>query len=264
MDIATEAIVCAALSHGEHGAVVRLLTPGHGLLSGYVRGGRSRKLRPVIQPGNLVQAHLRSRVDEQLAAATVELVASRAGLAGTRIGAAALGWLSALVAQTLPEGMPYPQVFSGLSSLLEHLERDPSPWRATAEIARFELLLLAQLGFGLDLGSCAATGATSGLSFVSPKSARAVSAVAGAPYAGKLLPLPRFLADPSAEPAGWPDVLASLTTTGYFIERHLLGPGHRLLPARDRLLDAVRRTASAGASAAEPGERGPAARVEDV
>lgn len=240
MHLAVHALILTALAHGEHGAVVRFLTPADGVQAGYVRGGRSRKLRPVLQPGNVVMVDLRSRVDEQLAAATVELVTSRAGLAFDRTSAAATEWLTTLTAATLGEGQAQPRLHAALDALCAAMAAGASPLQAAAGVARYELLLLAELGFGLDLDSCAATGTRDNLAFVSPRSAQAVSATAGAPYRSKLLPLPALLRDTSAA-LGLDDVLAALTTTGWFVERELLsGRAAALAPARARLVEIVR------------------------
>jgi len=240
MDLTVEAIVCAVLGHGENGAVVRLLTPADGLVAGYVRGGRSRRLRPALQPGNLVQAHLKSRVEDQLAAATVELTRSRAPLALERLSAAAVEWATSLAAATLPEGIPYPALHGALGGLLDVMDHADDPRLWMAALVRYELLLLRELGFGLDLSECAATGATDDLAFVSPKSSKAVSRTAGAPYAGRLLPLPAFLLG-SGETPGWRDIADGLRTTGWFLERDVLNAGRRaeILPARERLAGRV-------------------------
>jgi len=230
------ALVLTALSHGEHGAVVRFLTPADGMHAGYVRGGRSRKLRPVLQPGNIVAVDLRARVETQLAAATVELVTSRAGLAFDRLTAAITEYLSTLTAALLDEGTPAPRLYAALDALLSAMTAGTSPEQAAAGVARYELLLLAERGFGLDLDSCAATGARDNLVFVSPRSAQAVSAGAGAPYAAKLLPLPALLGDPRAA-ADWLGIQDALRTTGWFVERDLLiGAATTLRPARARLV----------------------------
>lgn len=243
MHIATEAIVCAVLAHGEHGAIARLLTPADGMQPGYVRGGRSRRLRPVLLPGNIVAADLRARADTQLAALTVELVRSRAGLLGEPLAAAAIAWIAALTATTLPEAQPYPAIHAALDGLLGAIEAAGSARGWAAALARYELLLLGELGFGLDLASCAATGARDDLAYVSPRTGRAVSGGAGAPHAGRLFALPPFLAAGGA--AEWEDILAGLRITGHFIERDLLGERRAtILPARARLLD---RLARAGA-----------------
>lgn len=243
MNIDTEAVLCAVLPHGEHGAIVRALTSGHGLLSGYVRGGRGRRLRPVLQPGNGVAAVFRARVDEQLPSLTVELVRSRALLALDALSAAALEWLTGFVAATLPEGLPYPAVHAGLEALLDRMAGEPS-LRWAAELVRFEVLLLAELGFGLDLAVCVATGEpaeTADLTHVSPRSGGAVSRVAAAPYVEKLLPLPAFLL--GGVTPSWPDIADGLRLTGFFLERDLIeGRARGLLPLRSRLLALVLRS----------------------
>ena len=234
MNLETEAIVVALLPHGEHGAIARLLTREHGLVAGYVRGGRSRRLRPVLGVGNRVAAALRSRVDEQLAALTVELTRSRATLAFDARTAAALDWIAALAATTLPEAQAYPAIHDALDALLDAMERAPAG-RWLADLARFELTMLAELGFGLDLTQCAATGATTDLAYVSPRSSTAVSRAAGAAYAAKLLPLPPLLL--TLDPAPLADIADALVTTGHFLRRDLLdGPRARILPARERLV----------------------------
>lgn len=148
MIVAGEAIVLAARAHGEHGAILRALTPAAGLQAGYVRGGRSRRLRPVLSAGNLVQAEFRARTEEQLAAATVELVRSRAPLLGEPLPAAAIDWVCALTAAALPEGYPCPAVYAGLSALLDAIEHAPSARGWAVALVRYERLLLAELGYG--------------------------------------------------------------------------------------------------------------------
>jgi DNA repair protein RecO (recombination protein O) len=152
MLIATPAIIVAVRPHGEHGAIVRALTPDDGLQVGYVRGGRSRRLRPVLVPGNLVEAEFRARVEEQLAAATVELAHSRAPLLSEPLPAAAIEWVTALVAASLPEGQPYPRLYEGLSGLLDAIEHAPSARGWLGGLVRFEQLVLAELGYGLVAG----------------------------------------------------------------------------------------------------------------
>jgi DNA repair protein RecO (recombination protein O) len=240
MNLTDEAIVCSVLGHGEHGAVARLLTPSAGLAAGYVRGGRSKKMRPILQPGNLVQATLRSRVDEQLPAATLELVRSRAPLTLDRLGAAAIDWITALTASTLAEGVQYPQVYTALSGLLDVMDHADDPRLWMAGLVRYELLLLERVGFGLDLSECAATGSREDLAYVSPKSSKAVSRGAGAPYAGRLLPLPAFLRGTGGSPS-WDEIADGLRTTGYFLERDVMTGNWRrqALAARERLVNRV-------------------------
>ena len=242
MRITTPGIVVALRPHGEHGAIVRLMTPGHGLQAGYVRGARGRRLRPVLVPGNQVEANLAARTDAQLAQATVELVHSRAPLLAEPLPAAAIDWACALTATALPESQPYPRLYEALDGLLAAVEAAPAASGWGAALVRYELLMLAELGFGLDLASCAASGATDGLVAVSPRSGRAVSAAEAAPYAGKLLALPRFVRDGGG--ASWPETLDGLALTGHFVARDLVSD--RSAPvgeARVRLIERLRRAA---------------------
>jgi DNA repair protein RecO (recombination protein O) len=152
MHLETKAIICAVRVHGEHGAIVRALTPDEGLQAGYVRGGKSRRLRPVLMPGNLVQADFRARTDEQLAHLSVEPIRSRAFVLSEPLAAAGIEWATALTAAALPEGQPYPALFEGLDGLLGAIEAAPSARGWAGAVVRYELLLLAELGFGLDDG----------------------------------------------------------------------------------------------------------------
>lgn len=237
MELNAPAIVCSVLPNGENGAVVRFLTAS-GLVAGYVPGGRGRRMRPVLQPGNGVALRLRSRVETQLASATVELTRSRVGLAAERLPGAALEWLTSLTATVLDEGQPAPRLFAALDGLLEAMLLGASVDRWLAGVVRYELLLLAELGFGLDLSACAATGAPAAeadLTFVSPKSSQGVGRAAGLPYAAKLLPLPDFMrgGDGASNRA---DNVDGLRTTGWFLTRDVLtGRAAMLLPARARL-----------------------------
>lgn len=236
----TPAIVCALRHHGEHGAIARLLTPGHGMTAGYVRGGRSRAMRPVLLPGNQVKAEFRARTDEQLASLTVELSHSRAPLLAEPLPAAAIDWACALTATALPEAIPYPMLYEALDGLLTAIEAAPAARGWAVALVRYELLMLAELGFGLDLTRCAATGATSDLAFVSPRSAAAVSVAGAAGYESRLLPLPPFLL--KSGPAEWDDILAGLALTGFFLERSVLTDRRiDILAARGRLVDRLKR-----------------------
>ncbi|HEU5285029.1 MAG TPA: DNA repair protein RecO [Sphingomicrobium sp.] len=240
MRIDVPAIVCALRAHGEHGAVVRLLTAEHGLQAAYVRGARGRRMRPVLIAGNLVAATLSARTDSQLPQASVELVHSRAPLLGEPLPAAAIEWATALTATALPEGQPYPRLYSALDALLTAIEAAPSASGWGAALVRYELLLLAELGFGLDLETCAVTGTKDDLVAVSPGSGRAVSAAQAEPYAGKLLPLPRFVREGGA--ASWTDIAHGLDLTGHFLMRDLLTQKSVVLgEARERLVDRLRR-----------------------
>jgi DNA repair protein RecO (recombination protein O) len=240
MRVDTPAIVCALRSHGEHGAVVRLMTPDHGLQAAYVRGARGRRMRPVLMAGNVVQAHLAARTDTQLPQATIELVHSRGPLLSEPLPAAAIEWATVLTATALPEGQPFPRLYLALEGLLDAIEAAPSASGWGAALVRYELLLLAELGFGLDLDRCAVTGGNDNLVAVSPKSGRAVSGAEAEPYAGKLLPLPRFVRESGS--ASWREIGEGLDLTGHFLLRDVLADrAHPIGDARERLVERLRR-----------------------
>ena len=150
MRLETEAIVCSLISHGEHGAVVRLLTPADGLVAAYVRGGRGRRMRPVLIPGNLVAAQLRSRSESQLPQATLELSHSRAPMLSEALASAAIEWVTVLVAAALPERQPYPRIYQALQGLLDAVEAAPSASGWGAALATFEMLVISELGYGRE------------------------------------------------------------------------------------------------------------------
>jgi len=236
----TQAIVCALRNHGEHGAIVRMMTPEQGLLAAYVRGARGRRMRPVLMAGNVVQAQLSARTETQLPQAAIELLHSRGPLLSEPLPAAAIDWATVLTATALPEGQPYPRLYQALEGLLDAIEAAPSAAGWGAALVRYELLLLAELGFGLDLDRCAVTGGNDNLVAVSPKSGRAVSAAEAERYVGKLLPLPRFVRE--GGPASWPEIVAGLNLTGHFLLRDLLTDRARpIAEARERLVERLRR-----------------------
>ncbi len=239
--LTADAIVCAVRAHGEHGAILRALTQEAGLVAGYVRGGRSRRLRPILIPGNLVALELRARTEEQLGGATVELLQSRAPLLAEPLAAASIDWATSLTAATLPESQPYPALHAALSALLDAIGVAPSARQWAAALARYELLLLAELGFGLDLEQCVVTGALDDLAFVSPKSGGAVSIGVAQGYEGRLFRLPPFLRGLDASPS-MADVLDALAVTGHFLARDVLdGRNRDLLTVRERLIDRLGR-----------------------
>src|SRR5437773_2197344 len=240
MRITTPAIVCALRTHGENGAVVRLMTPEHGLQAAYVRGARGRRMRPVLIAGNVVEAQLSARTETQLPQAAVELVHSRGPLLSEPLPATAIEWATVLTATALPEGQPYPRLYQALEGLLDAIEAAPSASGWGAALVRYELLLLAKLGFGLDLDRCAISGSNDNLVAVSPKSGRAVSAAEAEPYAGKLLPLPPFVREGGG--ASWEEIAQGLDLTGHFLLRDVLTDRARpIAEARERLVDRLRR-----------------------
>jgi DNA repair protein RecO (recombination protein O) len=236
----TSAIVCALRGHGEHGAIVRLMTPEQGLIAAYVRGARGRRMRPVLMAGNVVQAQLSARTETQLPQAVIELVHSRAPLLSEPLPAAGIEWATVLTATSLPEGQPYPRLYQALGGLLDAIEAAPSAVDWGSALVRYELLLLAELGFGLDLERCAVSGTNDNLVAVSPKSGRAVSAGEAEPYAGKLLPLPAFVRGGGA--STWPEIAQGLELTGHFLMRDVVTDRMRpIAEARDRLVERLRR-----------------------
>lgn len=244
MRLSSEAILLSVRAHGEHDAIVRVLTPGDGVRPGYVRGGRSRRLRPILMPGNVIAVELRARTEEQLAHLNPELVRSRAPLLGEPLAAAAVEWATVLTAAALPEAQPYPALYAGLSGLLEALEAAPSARGWGAALVRYELLLLGELGFGLDLTECAVTGIADDLAFVSPRSGRAVSRAGAGEYRERLFPLPAFLSQ-GGPGSGWDEIVAGLRITGHFIARDVLIDRQAdLLASRGRLLDRLQRLTS--------------------
>jgi DNA repair protein RecO (recombination protein O) len=232
--------VCAARHHGEHGVIARLMTPANGLVAGYVRGGRSRRIRPVLSPGNLVQAEFRARTDEQLASLAVEPIHSRAPLLGEPLPAAAIDWVSALTAVALPEENGYPALYQALDGVLAAVEAAPAARGWAAALVRYELLVLSELGFGLDLSGCTVSGRNDDLAYVSPKSATAVSRSAAIGYEARLLPLPSFLIHGGS--ADWDAILDGFRLTGHFLERNILNDRRAdVLAARERLLERLKR-----------------------
>jgi DNA repair protein RecO (recombination protein O) len=238
-----EGIVLGVKRHGEANAILELMTRAHGRHLGLVRGGASSRLRPVLQPGNRVSSTWRARLDEHLGHYVVEGLDARAAsflpvphaLYGTTHLAA--------LCRLLPERDPHPQIHAALEEVLDGLlDRR----RAGAGVVRFELLLLAELGFGLDLSTCAASGAEDDLVYVSPKSGRAVSRQAGEPWKDRLLLLPAFLREAVAGDPSPQDVADGFVLTGFFLARHVLEPrGLSLADARASFIAALEHDARA-------------------
>lgn len=215
-----EGIVIGVKRHGEASAILELMTREHGRHLGLVRGGFGSRLKPVLQPGNSVNAAWRARLDEHLGNYTVEGLHLRAAsYFSTPHAVYGVTHLAALM-RLLPERDPHAGLYEALDRILGHLE---DAGVAAPMVVRFELQLLSELGFGLDLDRCAATGASGDLIYVSPKSGRAVSRIAGEPWADKMLRLPVFLRESGALAAG-SDVADGFALTGYFLTRHALEP----------------------------------------
>ncbi len=239
MDWTDDAFVLSARAHGETSAIVDLLTREHGRHKGLVRGGRGKTKRGLLQPGNKVAATWRARLAEHLGTCTLEMLEPRAArLMDDPFRLAGLSSLCAMAAGVLPEREPHGPVFDGFRAALDALEAAPEGTLAWAPVlVRWELGLLTELGFGLDLGHCAASGVADELVYVSPKSGRAVSREAGQAYKEKLLALPEFLLGNGAVADGQA-VCDGLALTGYFLDRHIFQPqGKRLPPARQRLAE---------------------------
>ena len=205
MHLRTEALILAVRHHGEHGAIVRALTPADGLQAGYVRGGRSSRIRPILQPANRVIGEWRARTEEQLASLTVELVTSRAPLYAEPLPALALDWVTALTAAALPEAQPYPRLYSAIDGTIAAVEAAPAARGWALALARYELLLLAELGYGFER---------------------------------ELLPP----ALSSGVAPDWPDILAALALTGEALAAQILVERRAVtLDARARLIARLKR-----------------------
>jgi DNA repair protein RecO (recombination protein O) len=243
MEWRDEGIVIGTRRHGETSVILEMMTPAHGRHLGLVRGGRSRKFQPVLQPGNRLQLLWRARLDEHLGLFLVEPLELNA--ARLFESATAIYGMQTLAAhlRLLPERDPHPGLFEALELIVGHLE-EPMP--AAELIVMFELLLLEELGFGLDLSKCAATGSREDLVYVSPKSGRAVSREAGAPWHDKLLPLPAFVRGGSGIRAEPGDIEDALRLTGYFLDRHVYEPrGLKEPEARSGFIAALQRSVAA-------------------
>ena len=227
MDWTDLGLVIGARPFGESAVILELMTRNHGRHLGLVHGGRSRTLRPLLQPGNLLHAVWRARLDEQLGSYTIESERLHAAaLLGSPMALAGLGAMTRHL-RSLPERDPHPGLFEAAAALVVSLsDRDSAP----AAFVRFELQLLTELGFGLDLSCCAATGTDEDLVFVSPRTGRAVSREAGEPYRTKLLPLPAFLLGPDHQKPEPKEVTAGLRLTGHFLLGYLYGPKGQELP----------------------------------
>jgi DNA repair protein RecO (recombination protein O) len=226
-------LVLAVRPHGETSAIIEILTPGRGRHAGLVRGGRSRSMRPILQPGNRVHVTWRARLSEHLGNFSVEGDELAAGaVMEDRLALAGLNSACAMAVACLPERETHTPVYDGFQVLISALD-DPDIWPAL--YVRWEAGLLADLGYGLDLDKCAVTGEVDELSHVSPRTGRAVCREEAEPYAAKLLELPGFMMGSGEIEPG--DIGSGLALTGYFLERRVLWQVDRQLPeARDRLI----------------------------
>jgi len=240
MDWTNQAIVLGARKQGEGSLIVTLLTRTQGRQRGLVRGGAKSRQRGAYEPGTLVTASWRARLEEHLGHLTIDPGTSYvAGLLDDPLRLGCLEAAVSLAELTLPEREPHPAAFDGLVRLLGHLDRDDG--YAAAHL-HWELDLLTELGYGLDLTVCAVTGATDALAWVSPRTGRAVSKAAGFAYRDKLLSLPRLLGGLGRDGSDIEDLLDGLTLTAHFLERQALAPrGQGLPPARTRYVDRIGR-----------------------
>ena len=242
MEFEDDAFVLAARAHGEAGAIVELLTASHGKWAAHVAGGASRRMKPFLQAGAQVVVRYRARVADQLGSATLEPVGEGpAALFDDALALSGLAAAAAVAAGALPEREPHPGAYLAFAALSQALA-GIDDWPAV--FVRFEAGLLQELGFGLDLSRCAATGVTDDLVYVSPRTGRAVSRAAGQPYHERMLGLPPFLLSAQSRLAPG-DIGAGLTLTAHFLEQFIFNPLNRPLPpARlwlvDRLSDAGR------------------------
>jgi DNA repair protein RecO (recombination protein O) len=239
MEWTDDGIVLGVRRHGESSAIVELLTREHGRHLGLVRGGASMRMRPLLQPGNGVRAVWRARLDEHLGTYAIEGMRLRAATLLT-VSHAAYGVTHlAALARLLPERDPHEDIYEMLERTLDDFD---DAGGAAVHVVRFELAMLAELGFGLDLHNCAATGETTDLIYVSPKSGAAVSRTAGEPWRDKLLRLPSFLREGDDHGPNWSDqdILDGFQITGRFLLRHVLEPrGQGHSDARDGFINAV-------------------------
>ena len=244
MDWTDRGIVLSARKHGENAIILSLLTEAHGRHMGLVRGGTSRKVRGIYEPGNLLDAHWRARLEDHLGSYACELAhAHAAQILDDPLRLAGLSSLCAVIETALPEREAHAALYRDTLDLIEHL--GDAHWLEA--YVRFEVALLREMGFGLDLTTCAATGRNDTLIYVSPRSGCAVSAAAGEPYRDKLLALPQFLVagDDAVVPIG--HIVEGLRLTGYFLDRsifvHSQAVGHSgTPPARERFIERVRRS----------------------
>lgn len=224
MEWRDQGILLSVRRHGESSAIIEVLTPDHGRHSGLVRGGAGKAQAPVLQPGAQLSLEWNARLADHLGHFRVEPIRARAAaIMADRNALGALNAVSALLVRLLPEREPNPEIYAATLALVDALGAADPRW--PVRYALWELTLLDALGFGLDLGSCASTGTREDLVYVSPRSGRAVSRAAGAPYAERLLPLPQFLLG-GRPAAGIGEVRQALRLTGHFLE-------NRVCPAFD-------------------------------
>lgn len=238
MEWRDEGVLLSMRRHGESAAIIEVFTAAHGRHAGVVRGGASRKVAPILQPGAQLAVEWRARLDDHIGTYTVDPLRSRAAVLDDRLALAGLNAICAMVRVSLPEREPHAGLWRATVALLDTLTTT-TDW--PARYLRWEMLLLDELGFGLDLSVCAVTGARDGLAFVSPRTGRAVSRAGAGEWADRLFPLPDCLMGQG--PATPAELMRGLAITGHFLTRELTPAlNHRPLPeARARLLDLISR-----------------------
>jgi DNA repair protein RecO (recombination protein O) len=249
MEWRDEGIILGTRRHGETSAILEVMTGGHGRHLGLVRGGRGRRMQPLLQPGNRVELSWRARLDEHLGIFQVEpLELNAARFFDSAVAVFGLQTLAAHL-RLLPERDPHRTLYETLELIIGHLD---DPVSAAELLIRFELLVLDELGFGLDLSQCAATGARDDLAYVSPKTGRAVSRTAGSPWRDRLLALPAFLGQGAGQRGSVSEIAEAFRLTGFFFGRHVYeARGMEPPQARAAFLSALARTlADKGESAA--------------
>lgn len=240
MEWTDEAIVLGTRKHGETAVLLEVMTRRHGRYMGLVRGGRSRRMQPVLQPGNAVTVTWRARLESHMGQMSAELINSHAAkLMSCSLGTYGMQFIAELT-RLLPERDPHPYLYQALSVIVDELEQGDI---AGELMVRYELAMLTELGYGLDLDQCAATGTTEELIYVSPKSGRAVCREAGHPYHERMLPLPAFLkGETKANRLGYEDIADGFRLSGYFLDRHIYQPAGLKAPdMRSSFLEAVKR-----------------------
>lgn len=237
MDWQDQGTILSARPHGETSVIVEVFTAAHGRHAGVVRGGASRRMAATLQPGSRVAVKWQARLEDHLGSFTVEPLISRAGALSDRLALLGLGAVCAMLTVTLPEREPHPLLHARTEPLLAVIADGIEGW--PLDYLRWELMLLEELGFGLDLSRCAVTGGREDLVYVSPRSGRAVSRAGAGDWAAKLLPLPACLLGQGG--ATWEEITQGLRLTGHFLDRLLAEHDRRLPEARNRLIAALAR-----------------------
>jgi DNA repair protein RecO (recombination protein O) len=242
MEIRAAAIICAVKAHGESGAVVKAFTQETGLLAAYVQGAKGKEKRPILMAGNRITGAWRARVEAQLPSLQAELTHSMGHLLSEPLATSAVIWVTMLTTTALPEAHPYPDLYDMLEALLSAIEYAPSARGWACSLVRYEALLLACLGFGMDLSHCTLTHVRENLTYVSPRTGKAVSQAAGGLYKAKLLALPKFLLEGGE--GDWPQVFAGFALTGHFLEKHIVQGKTALLMQRSTMVERLKKAAN--------------------